>query len=883
MRRSLLIGLAASSALALPVSNVEAQVPRFLTYQGVLTDANNLPVKNDTYNVTFRIYELESGGTPLYTENHVVQTQNGLFSAVLGERKSLDLAFDKGYWLTTTPQSAPEPVVRVRLTPAPYAFTAINADTAKLAIRALDADHATRADFAAPTGVAGGDLIGDYPNPTVKDGAISTSKIADGAITKSKLSANLEFPPSGPASGDLTGDYPNPKIAVSAVKTDRISDLAVTRPKIANGAIDSTKIAAGSISNSNLADRSVTGNKIALSTITPENLKTTPTTVAPWKLLMGTGANSMEWLDAPTAALPHTALHWDGTSLGWRKLTPRTFATETNATANTTVDVGANRLLVGIDGQAGGRQGWLNNPTLRNQILRFDGTALTWARNDSLAFPIDADTTINLSTGVNAMFRLTNSGNAPTAVFRNRSTASSANALVANQLDVNATASAVSVTNAGTAAAVGVTTTGTGAGVQINTNTGVALDAAVSPFATGPAARITHPGTTGSGINVIANNNTVGAGTVGIAVSNTTTSGSGITVAQGANNNVAGIAVTHSGSGAGVTASTGSGAAISGTTSGTGNAVVATANGTGNGVNATSTSGFGVNATTTNGGTAVNAIASLTGTGVAASAAAGPAVTATSAGGRGVDVTIPSTNASEAVRITQNGNGAGISINNTNTTGISGNGITVNSNSGAGTSSFTGTQAGAGSVASLASNGLGTSLNITQNLGINSAPAINVDRTGSGTGLNINNSGTGTGANIIMSSPVSNNSGLSVTHSGTGSGVSVTKAFDNSGNNNPGVDVTISGTSSTAPGMRVVTNANADALVVTQNGLGQNAIEATSGTASVPTVLISNTAAGNRLALRTNGNIEINSILTTGDNNVQVGTGITNPLSGFSN
>ena len=267
MRRSLLIGLAASSALALPFSNVEAQVPRFLTYQGVLTDANNLPVKNDTYNVTFRIYELESGGTPLYTENHVVQTQNGLFSAVLGERKSLDLAFDKGYWLTTTPQSAPEPVVRVRLTPAPYAFTAINADTAKLAIRALDADHATRADFAAPTGVAGGDLIGDYPNPTVKDGAISTSKIADGAITKSKLSANLEFPPSGPASGDLTGDYPNPKIAVSAVKTDRISDLAVTRPKIANGAIDSTKIAAGSISNSNLADRSVTGNKIALSII----------------------------------------------------------------------------------------------------------------------------------------------------------------------------------------------------------------------------------------------------------------------------------------------------------------------------------------------------------------------------------------------------------------------------------------------------------------------------------------------------------------------------------------------------------------------------------------------------------------------------------------
>lgn len=126
-------------------------------------------------------------------------------------------------------------------------------------------------------GKAGGDLMGTYPNPQIKnyvitaqkisDGAVLTNAIANGNVTQEKMAVNSVGTPQI-IGKSVTGD----KVADNTINFNNLADQAVTKEKIADGAVGQNQIEAGGVNTNNLVDKSVTGAKIAAKTVAQENL-----------------------------------------------------------------------------------------------------------------------------------------------------------------------------------------------------------------------------------------------------------------------------------------------------------------------------------------------------------------------------------------------------------------------------------------------------------------------------------------------------------------------------------------------------------------------------------------------------------------------------------
>ncbi len=98
---------------------VYAQTPQKINYQGVLADSQGNPI-DGTLQMTFAIYDVATGGTPLWSENRSVDLNNGKYSIILGEASPINLTEVKPYWLGITVESDPEMMPRVEMTSVMY-------------------------------------------------------------------------------------------------------------------------------------------------------------------------------------------------------------------------------------------------------------------------------------------------------------------------------------------------------------------------------------------------------------------------------------------------------------------------------------------------------------------------------------------------------------------------------------------------------------------------------------------------------------------------------------------------------------------------------------------------------------------------------------------
>lgn len=132
MRDGLLLALIVATAMVMSAVAVKADVPQLINYQGLLLDASGQPVTTPV-SVDFSIYDVPSGGSPVWAETRTVQPDaSGMFSINLGESNPIVQGVFAGpeRWLGIRIPPDPEMIPRTRFTSVAYSYRVATVDGA---------------------------------------------------------------------------------------------------------------------------------------------------------------------------------------------------------------------------------------------------------------------------------------------------------------------------------------------------------------------------------------------------------------------------------------------------------------------------------------------------------------------------------------------------------------------------------------------------------------------------------------------------------------------------------------------------------------------------------------------------------------------------------
>lgn len=142
--------------------------------------------------------------------------------------------------------------------------------------------------------VAGEDVVADDVQLRVGEScpegqAIRVINVDGGVACEADDQRSADGPPSGAAGGDLTGAYPDPAIAPGAVNSAKVVDGSLTGNDVSNQSLASDDVANGSLTSDDVANESLTGIDVASGSLTGQDIDEQTLGQVPSALLGGLG------------------------------------------------------------------------------------------------------------------------------------------------------------------------------------------------------------------------------------------------------------------------------------------------------------------------------------------------------------------------------------------------------------------------------------------------------------------------------------------------------------------------------------------------------------------------------------------------------------------